>query len=368
MIALASMLAVQLRYTESSARKVFLPNDSVVFVQSWASKYTTVTLTLGCPNAPDTPQTYGYRHLIEHLVAKSVPGHDLAIESSGGKLDAETNRDWMRFQWRVAPEMMPAVYSAIRKFLDWKGTTLSEISKESRLIGLERRLLENAQTESINGWQSVFGDAGLDPVGTRESCATATPEQLLSLWRSMVKGGNVSLSIVGDVDRDRALADASACLAGLPKLGGKIWQGRSISGTYGTSSSVALVVPGAGSRGWAAAMIAAFAISSQFDSPFVSVSLSPRPVVALVGSASPTASLKDVLTEENPALLFAVGKGYVRQWISRNLTSSDAISGFQGVLFNASNGLSAQQLWDQVGQADYDEYLRHWRQAKAVAK
>ena len=73
---------------ESPLNRTILGNEAVVLTESFPKSPTvSVQLFVSASATPDTPETHGWRHLIEHLAA---PGRnrdlDRRIESAGGFL------------------------------------------------------------------------------------------------------------------------------------------------------------------------------------------------------------------------------------------------------------------------------------------
>jgi hypothetical protein len=211
-----------------------LPNDAVVYVQKASSPLVSIQIFVANANAPDTAATYGYRHLLEHIIARSVPGHDIVVETAGGSLDAATTRDTIRFEWNVPPSLVPTVASTMRKFLEWKNTTPAEIQREAEIIRHEVALQDGNARSAKEAWDAVFEDQAISMLGDAESCLKATPSQLVTLWKKLTVGSQIVVSVIGPVDLSGTAKLIRTEIEGLPKGGPKQWLSRSINGSYGT--------------------------------------------------------------------------------------------------------------------------------------
>jgi len=358
----------QARFREENALRTVLANDSVIYVQQLPAPLVTIQLLVANANNPDSAAIFGYRHLLEHIIARSVPGHDVLIQSSGGALDAATSRDNVRFEWRVPPSLVPVVISTMRKFLDWKTVTPAEIARESAIIGHELALQDSVAKATNEAWKVVFEEQGLSMMGDKETCSKATPEQLTSLWKKLTVGGQIVVSVAGPVDKVAITKLIRTELEGFPKGPVKFWSPRTISGSFGTKQLAAIVVPPISTPGAISALVAAFGASARLSRPFLSYTPSARPGVALLGSQDEAEEIAKVLKDEDPVVAFRTGKAYLYAWIKGEVANPTKSTVFHGTLLNAGLSQRPSKLWEQVELADYSQFLNYWRQIQAVAK
>src|SRR5579862_2564739 len=95
LVLLACSIALQAPTGQPERLRTILDNGAVVEVErDRTAKRLAIQLLVSSRSTPDTPTTYGYRHLLEHLEA---PGRDVTLdkrlETRGGFLTAETLRD-----------------------------------------------------------------------------------------------------------------------------------------------------------------------------------------------------------------------------------------------------------------------------------
>ena len=136
------------QYRESDQLKTLLPNGSVIFCEWREAPYVSVQLILSNRDLPDQPTNYGYRHLIEHIAARSIEKHDYEVETAGGFLFASTSRDWMKFEWRVPPDKIGLAYKGIGRLIKDCGATEEVIKRESIAIAQEISLASSPEIAS----------------------------------------------------------------------------------------------------------------------------------------------------------------------------------------------------------------------------
>jgi hypothetical protein len=364
---LATVLGTQL-YRESDQLKTFLPNGSIVFCENRRAPYVSVQLILSNRDFPDQRSNYGYRHLLEHIAARSIKGHDYDLETSGGFLFASTSRDWLKFEWRVVPEKLGIAYKGISRILKDCGANEESIKRESLAIKHELALATSIETSSKDAWAAIYGESGLDPVGSEESVKTATPADLVSLWQRMTKGSNVVVSACGPLDPKTFTANAKDILSGLvTSKPGKI-PTRAIEGSYGSRAIVAVPVPPFPTKGSINALVAAFGLAGRLNRPFVVYTPSLQPGVALIGSNDPFQSIKEVAEAEDPATIFALGRTTATQWLRAKAYSVEGSAEFNGTLLSLSPTLRPAKLSNEFELASYVEFKRYWDLIREVAK
>lgn len=364
---LATIIGIQ-QYRESDQLKTILPNGAIVFCENRRSPYISVQLILSNRDFPDQPNTYGYRHLLEHIAARSIKGHDYDLETSGGFLFASTGRDWLKFEWRVVPEKLGLAFKGISKLLKDCGANEENIKRESLAIKHELELATSIETSSKEAWTAIYGESGIDPVGTAESVKTATPADLNSIWQRLTKSSNVVISASGPLDQKTFTASAKDVLSGLvSSKPGKI-PTRAIGGSYGSRAIVAIPVPPFPTKGSINALVAAFGLAGRLNRPFVVYTPSLRPGVALIGSNDPFQSIKQVADAEDPATIFAVGRTNATRWLMNRSYSAEGSAEFNGTLLSLSPTLRPAKLTNEFELASYVEFERYWNLIREVAK
>lgn len=176
-------------------------------------------------SAHEPAHRMGESHLLEHMVFKGTEArsaHDIALslESLGGSLDAFTSREHTSFQARVLD-------AHLGEALDVLGDMVRNPRLEPSDLELEREVVleEIAQVEDtpddlvfeLHGehlWQGhPYGHAIL---GTRETVAALSADDLRRLHGSRYRGANLVVAAAGNVDHERFRELVEAHLGDLP--------------------------------------------------------------------------------------------------------------------------------------------------------
>jgi predicted Zn-dependent peptidase len=215
---LAALIALLALDPGAAHRHVTLPNGAQAVVERMAGARTaSVQLFLGARNAPETPATHGWRHLLEHLLVQG-PARDIdaRLERQGMFLTAETTREAIRVAIDAPPERVEAAIAALGELLRPFSTTAEEIAGEIRVIEQELALLDPEQRMSARAWEAAFEGTRLDPFGALEAMRQATPKDLYDLHWLLTQPANLAISVAGPVDVEAALRTARQVLEPLP--------------------------------------------------------------------------------------------------------------------------------------------------------
>lgn len=341
-----------MQIADSPQLRTLLPNESVIFVDRRDSSYASIQLVLGTKGLSETPATYGYRHLLEHLVARSIPGHDFELESQGGALYAYTSRDWMRFEWRVPPELVPVALGGIAKLLKPKTFTKEQIAKEAAIIGLERKQMAPVDRVSVEVWSHIFGAQGLDAMGTAESVASATPEQLTDTWRTITRSNNVVISASGPLDI-KAFTDAAKNMTkGLSSNNGQRSPRKPI-GNYSGTGVLGIALQSIEREATAATMIAVFGVTNNVPNAFVTLTPTSAGGVLLLGSLSGQLPRSAASKDTDPTI-YNRGKQLAMEWLDSKLTTPEGIAEFNGTLLSLSPSIRPRKLRENFQIVPYE--------------
>src|SRR5688500_3617518 len=90
---------------ESPRLRTVLPNGAIILAERMPSAPTvSVQLFASSKRVPETAETHGRRHLLEHILAKGPKKNlDTRLESSGAFLEAFTHRDAMQLGVTCGP-------------------------------------------------------------------------------------------------------------------------------------------------------------------------------------------------------------------------------------------------------------------------
>ncbi|MGW1637788.1 M16 family metallopeptidase [Streptomyces lavendulae] len=181
-----------------------------------------VALTVAAGGDADPAGLHGTAHLIEHLMfpraaASDGPdgGHVARVEGAGGVCNAETHRDHTVFHTTVPAGMLTEV-------LEWEARRLLTFAPTESVLRTETSVI----AEEIRGaaaaggvWEAALAalhPGSRDSFGTAAELAGATAADVDAFFRRHYRPDAMVLSVVGEVDPDRAAASVDRFFAGLP--------------------------------------------------------------------------------------------------------------------------------------------------------
>ncbi|GAA3236063.1 M16 family metallopeptidase [Streptomyces lavendulae] len=181
-----------------------------------------VALTVAVGGDADPAGLHGTAHLVEHLMfpraaASDGPdgGHVARVEGAGGVCNAETHRDHTVFHTTVPAGMLTEV-------LEWEARRLLTFAPTESVLRTETSVI----AEEIRGaaaaggvWEAALAalhPGSRDAFGTAAELAGATTADVDAFFRRHYRPDAMVLSVVGEVDPDRAAASVERFFAGLP--------------------------------------------------------------------------------------------------------------------------------------------------------
>jgi hypothetical protein len=115
-------------------------------------------------------------------------------------LTAMTTRDAVIFEIQGSPSQIPFAALVMGEIARGLAATPERIALEARLIKQEMALAGSKGSLANTAWEQVFGDEGLNPMGSLSVFESATPEQVGEAHRALFAGRNLAVSLVGDID------------------------------------------------------------------------------------------------------------------------------------------------------------------------
>lgn len=325
-------------------RRFALQNGAQVVVQRFPdSREVSVQIWVNSVDAPETPETHGLRHLLEHFLARGPQGFDRQVESLGLFTTAETTRDTMQFEVRGPASRLSAAVQALRPIVTPPQLTPDDIAREVETMREESALRPRSRLLSERLWSAAFGQAGLDPFGNLEKLASATPETLAELHRTLFVGGNLLVTVAGPMSVDEGRRLGAGLVEHLPSRdpgrrafrrefpeGDASWLIQEVRGAARAVAVGPFTQPST-----AHAVAAAFAVASEIPSPFVIHTPSRQPGVVIVGSTdAPDGIARFFSTGDGAARvgLFETGRTLAREWATRRLQSPSGANTMRGRL------------------------------------
>jgi hypothetical protein len=363
LFAFAVCLAAQiedLRRDDAAALRTITANGAVIWCENRTSPYTTVQLFIGNKGMQDTQRTYGYRHLLEHVIARSVPGIDRMIETKGGFLFASTSRDFIKFEIRVAKNDVSLALDTIRKMLVTPEIGDDAVTREVSAIKHELRLVTKVDIASVNAWKSVYGDDGLDAAGSFESLSKVTAAELRTYWRKLAQAQNIVIAVSGEIDRKKYTFEVTKILQDLPFTNAKAWEPRKVIGQYVRSSEAAIPTKMLGSSQHGASLIAAFAVAARVPKSFVTLTPSLRDGLILIGTTDANEDLKEPLYRSATGEDYRIGQNFAMNWLeSKSKIAADSAD-FNATLLLLDPSMSIQKVKSSVQSASFEDFRFQW--------
>jgi predicted Zn-dependent peptidase len=340
-----------------------MADQPVISVQLWASSRA----------VPETPQNHGWRHLMEHIIARGKGDLDKRLETQGSYLRARTFRDAMQIEITVGPRQFDLAMSAISEVLRPLQTDQAAINHEVAIMREEFATSDDPVKFGGAAWQLAFGEAGLDSLGNLEVMAKATPEGLREVQRKHFYSENLVLSIAGPVDVKKATETAIALIGvkqgatlipAVDRPPGKA--GRVEAEGFGEGR--AAIVTGFDRPQTVGALAFALAVANEVEGSFVTYTPSTRRGLVIVGQTEKLAAVGlriDSVEPDDWNKLFAIGKILARRWVERYLGSASGLAYIRGLLLTQSHTSKPEQMLDAVDQLTFAQFQNA---AKAFSK
>lgn len=319
--------------------KQVLANGATILVERFPqARLASVQLIASSKGCEDTLDRHGWRHLLEHILAKG-PQKDLdrKLEAKGLYLTADTTRDCMRLEVSCQPEQLLEAVRGLAELLAPIQTDAVELAREVRIHRAESLLEPSWNPILASAWRSEFGTARLDPHGDLDRMAAARPSDLEALRRAHFRPRNVVLVAAGAIDLDVAMEVAKRMLAPLTDEGAVL--GAPLEDAPPPPSSpnprVRVVRIGGLQEPSAAHLLAAgMALSGRGSGVRVVYTPSARPGLCMLVGSSPEsirACVDDVPEDEWP-FLFSQGKAKASAWLRGLLADPSSAATLRGTL------------------------------------
>ncbi len=188
-----------------------LPNGlRVIVVERRSAPLVALDLRIKAGTAYETVENNGVAHFLEHLLFKGTPTRkpgevDAAIEAIGGEFSANTSMDWAQFAATVPASAWHTALEVLADAVQNPAIRAEDLEVERRVILDEMASAENDPTRApFHALSSVAFENHpyrLSLYGPEENVRRLTREDVLAFWRARYTPGNMTLVLVGDVQR-----------------------------------------------------------------------------------------------------------------------------------------------------------------------
>ncbi|MEO8089688.1 MAG: pitrilysin family protein [Gemmatimonadales bacterium] len=200
---------------DEGLRRTTAPNGLVVLSETLPGvRSVAAGIYVRTASAHEPRRQLGISHLLEHMVFKGTERRSaqelaLGLEIRGGGLDAFTGRDYTSYQAHVLDADLPLAVEILTDLVRWPLLRASDLEPERNVI-----------LEEISGVADTPDDLvfelhaetlwpehpyGYSILGTPESLAALSAEDLKILHRSGYYRGNCVIAAAGHVDHDQLL-------------------------------------------------------------------------------------------------------------------------------------------------------------------
>lgn len=363
LVGVAMGFAPQVPIDQPPRLRTKLPNGAHVLVERVpGAKEVAIGLFVSSNGSQESVATHGWRHLLEHFLARGVEGAtDLKLETAGGYLRARTLRDAMAFEVSLPADRLDLGIAALKEVLGAPNPTAEQIAREVQVIEEEGALRDGAARVSETAWRVAYGPRGLDPFGELATMASATPKALATLRTRMFTGPGVAVVVAGDVDLDKTTAAVRKLVEPLPSAvrSASPPPAEPTSGRTGIDESGhhrALPVGDIRSYRTVAALAAALALAADLKRPSVIYTPSASTGLIVLGSLESGDSFRKRLNQSDPAALFERGRTLARRWVRQRLREPGEIVAFRGLLLVQAPDLRPEMIVEQIDALPFAEF------------
>lgn len=197
---------------------------TVIIREDHAAELVGVAVWVKAGSSNETEKNNGVSHFIEHLVfgatAKREPGEmDLEMESIGATLNARTSKDWAQFNTVVSSRYLRQALDVLADAMTAARFRDQDIEQERRVILDEIAKKETNPIAVCKDYlaRELYGSHpySLPVEGTRESVLAISRQDIVDYYRKYYVPRNMAVVLVGDVDKERAVAEIGRAFQGL---------------------------------------------------------------------------------------------------------------------------------------------------------
>lgn len=363
MITLAAWLALSKVTSDDIPRlRTILPNGLTLLAERMPAPYLSAQVWMAAVPGQETALTHGYRHLLEHIMARVDGGKwDQQIESFGGVLEAETSREGTSFRIRLPKSQLPVALNCLAAILQERTISADEVKREARAIYNEGALRSSFTKRVSLAWTKYYGEQGLDPFGDPDLLANAAPKSLEDLWSQMLNPARMAITVVGDVDIDNVTDQLKRKFAGIEARSAAKPVTMKVLDVTGVPTGIWVAKVGSPvDVSTAAALAAGLAIASELPDSFISYSPIKTDSLVIVGTNEEGTDRLDI----DPDDLFELGKRLARRWVDRQLRDPYQAAALRGRLLAQSSGLRPELMLDNIDKLSRADFVAAFNQFK----
>ncbi|MGE0824979.1 MAG: M16 family metallopeptidase [Candidatus Binatia bacterium] len=196
-------------------REIFTLNNGlrVVIQEDHFAPVVAIQMWVKAGSADETPDVAGAAHVHEHMIFKGTARRPVGaiaaeVESSGGQINAFTTADHTVYHLVLASRYFTTGLDILADALHNTAFDPHELSKELHVVMEEWKRGEDSPTSraATELFRLVYSTHpyGRPVIGFRETIEALNRERVLNFYQRWYHPNNMTLVIVGDVDREEA--------------------------------------------------------------------------------------------------------------------------------------------------------------------
>ncbi|MEF3254679.1 MAG: insulinase family protein [Deferribacterales bacterium] len=180
-----------------------IPNIKITSVQLW--------MKTGSRN--ETPEINGISHFLEHMVFKGTEKYnpdeiDSIVEANGGQMNAATSKDYTFYYITIPTDNVEVAFDTISEMVFNAKFIHEEIEKEKPVVleEIKRKYDDPTYEMWVYLAQTFYKNSSysMEVIGTEKNVSSFTSEQLVNYYNKYYHPNNMTLVIVGDIDKEKA--------------------------------------------------------------------------------------------------------------------------------------------------------------------
>lgn len=180
----------------------------------------------------EVPAESGIAHFIEHMLFKGTErrtAREIAqqFDSMGGNLDAFTAKEYAGYYLKVMDDHLPRAFDILSDLVLHPAFPDDELEREKKVILEEIKMVEDTPDDLVHEMftEQYWPDhpLGRPILGTPETVASFTRDQLHRYFREAYVGRNLIVSAAGNFDHATLRAMVEEAFGGVPDAGAD-WQ------------------------------------------------------------------------------------------------------------------------------------------------
>lgn len=345
---------------------ILVATPQVVVDRIPGSSEIALVATFNVPGYLESPENHGYRHLIEHLMAKGNSGvQDVAFERQGIFLGASTDRETVTFRLLGKAGQEVAMVEALRRLLAWSKPTDADIQAEVDILEQELFLVDPKVPLITAGRGLAYGDRWLSPHGSLPALRGATASTVYEFFQRWFTATNLTLSAFGAVNQADLTIELEKLYESLPegpsvpsrpqrtadsgRVEAKGVRGESITAACGSVLD---------SLTWAQ-LAAMLTIASRVPDAFVSFAADPFEcwvTIGRVGAPSGIGLAADAFDDADAVDHFLAAKSWAKQWIQSQAADPLLAATLMGRLGAAVPPITVDMMLESAEAMTFNEY------------